>query len=87
MMWKSLKEEWPYTNDEIWLRWTEDGATWREEKVHESKIPSIYSIDIPEWRPLDPPEWMSSSQKDVFDKTHGSWTNRVMEAHGLENPM
>ncbi len=84
MMWKSLKEEWPYTNDEIWLRWTEDGATWREEKVHESKIDAIFCIGVPEWRPLDPPEWMSSAQKEVFDKTHGCWTNRVMAAQDEE---
>lgn len=77
MIWKSLKEEWPYTNDEIWLKWTADGVTWREEIVHEKNIDSIECIAVPEWRPLDPPEWMTTAQKDKFDGERGAWAKRV----------
>lgn len=79
MIWKSLKEEWPYTNDEIWLRWTPDGINWREEIVHENNINSIECIDVPHWRPLDPPAWMTTEQKDRFDGTRGDWITRVNE--------
>lgn len=77
MMYKSVQEEWPYTNDEVWLRWTTDGVTFHEEIVHEDKIGSIDCLGVPEWRPLDAPEWMNEKQKAHFDCTKGSWEKKV----------
>jgi len=77
MIWKSLREEWPYVDDEIWLRWTEDGVSYQEAVVHEKKIPEINCLGVAEWRPMDAPEWMTDRQKEKFDKIPGSWQKRV----------
>lgn len=81
-MWKSLKEEWPYTNDDIWLKWTTDGVTWQEKIVHEKDIDCIDCVGIPEWRELDPPEWLSEVQREQFDELRQkgiSWNHRVSQ--------
>lgn len=83
MMWKSLKEEYPFQNDEFWLKWTEDGVNYKEEIIHESKINTIHSLNVPEWRPLDAPEWMNEKQKAHFDATKGPWREKVSEFEGI----
>ncbi len=77
MIWKSLKEEWPYLDDEIWLRWTTDGVTYQEKVLHEKKIDQIECLGIPEWRPLDAPEWMTGAQQKEFENLQGNWQSRV----------
>lgn len=85
MIWKSLKEEWPYTNDEIWLKWTTDGINYFEEIVHESRIDQIDSLGVPEWRNLDPPEWMGTADKERFSQMHGSWISKIEAIGGLQD--
>jgi hypothetical protein len=85
MIWKSLKEEWPYTNDEIWVKWTTDGLVYHEKVMHEKDLDRLESLDIPEWREMEPPEWMSSEQKDKFDNMKGGWNNRVNDILDVEN--
>lgn len=80
MIWKSIKEEWPYSNDDVWLRYTRDGVNYIEEIVHEKSLDRFDCLGIPEWRELDPPEWMSEHQKDKFEQMRQqgvSWINRV----------
>ena len=66
MMYKSLREEWPYHCEVVWLRWTTDGVTYHEEQVSEAKIGEIQALDIPEWRPIDPPEWAEEHEKQAM---------------------
>jgi len=71
MIWKSIKEEWPYTKD---------GVNYIEEIVHEKSLDRIDCLGIPEWRELDAPEWMSEHQKDKFEQMRQqgvSWINRI----------
>ncbi len=79
MIWKSLKEEWPYQDDEVWVRWTSDGISYQEKTMHEKELDGIHCLGVPEWRALDAPEWMTPLQKDKFDKMTGNWQNRVNE--------
>lgn len=82
MIWKSLKEEWPYSNDEVWVRYTNDGVNYAEEIVHEKALDGFTCLGVPEWREIDPPEWMSSPQKDKFEvlRQQGiSWNDRVAQ--------
>lgn len=80
MIWKSLKEEWPYTNDEIWVRWTADGVTYHEEIMHEKAIDRLKTLGVPEWREMEPPEWMTTAQKEKFEASKGkSWNERLNE--------
>ena len=87
MMWKSLREEWPYNDDEVWLRWTTDGVTYHEKTVHEKQIPEVECIGIPEWRSLDPPDWLDARQKEEFLGMHGPWTSRIERINGNESQM
>lgn len=81
MIYKSLREEWPYSNEEVWLRWTTDGVNYREEIIHEKKIDQIECLDIPHWRPIDPPEWMSPAQQDQFIASKKSYREKIDEAN------
>lgn len=94
MIWKSLREEWPYSNDEVWLRWTTDGVNWNEKITHEKDIDRVECLGIAEWRELDPPEWMSEPQKIRFQQMREegvSWQNRVSainkEEYDEKNPL
>lgn len=66
MIYRSLREEWPYQHEKVWVRWTEDGVNYREELMGEAQICDINALDIPEWRPLDPPEWAEEKDKQAM---------------------
>ena len=80
MIWKSLREDWPYQHDEVWLRWTEDGVTYHEKIVTSQSLDNFKSLDVPEWRELEPPAWMSSQQQEDFRLTQGPWIKKVLES-------
>lgn len=77
MIWKSVKEEWPYVAGEIWVRWTSDGVSYAEKVMLESDINSLEALGDPEWRPMEAPEWMTDAQKEKFDSLSGSWQNKI----------
>ena len=79
MIWKSLREEWPYSNDEVWVRYTRNGIDYIEETCSEKMLDRIECLGIPEWRELDAPEWMAEGERDRFHCTKGSWREKVGE--------
>jgi len=88
MIWKSIKEEWPFSNDEVWVRYTRNGRDYIEEIIHEKSLDRFDCLGVPEWREIDPPEWMSDHQKDKFESLRQqgvSWNHRIdqigREAH------
>lgn len=88
MNWKSLREEWPYSNDEVWVRYTTDGVNYNEKIVHEKSLDRFECLGIPEWRELDPPEWMNEPQKYKFESLRQqgiSWQNRIAKIHEEQN--
>lgn len=94
MIWKSLKEEWPYSNDEVWVRYTTDGVNYQEKLIHEKSLDRFECLGVPEWREVDPPEWMSDAQKNRFESLRQqgvSWGNRVAqidrEDYDQRNPL